>query len=78
MGVVAEGCVISGSIKPLMDVKLTSNRVKTYRINSIEMHKNYYPEEALPGDVIALNLKNIERSQIKPLSILSDPSNDAA
>ena len=53
------GYVISGKLRPCDDVTFGPfNDQDPKRVRSIEINKNYYPEVALPGALIAFNLRN--------------------
>merc|ERR1719275_221362 len=69
IGTVPVGRVETGIIKPGMVVTFAPNMLTT-EVKSVEMH-----HEALPGDNVGFNLKNVSVKDIKRGYVASDSKN---
>ena len=70
------GRVETGIIKPGMVVTFAPNNVTT-EVKSVEMHHQEM-EQAVPGDNVGFNVKNINVKDIKRGNVASDSKNDPA
>jgi len=76
IGTVPVGRVETGIIKPAMVVTFSPANVTT-EVKSVEMHHENM-DEALPGDNVGFNVKNVSVKDIKRGMVASDSKNDAA
>merc|ERR1712235_14432 len=76
IGTVPVGRVETGIIKPGMVVTFAPCMLTT-EIKSVEMHHESLPE-ALPGDNVGFNVKNVSIKDIKRGNVASDSKNDPA
>jgi elongation factor 1-alpha len=76
IGTVPVGRVETGIIKPGMVVNFAPNNLTT-EVKSVEMHHETL-EEALPGDNVGFNVKNVSIKDIRRGMVASDSKNDAA
>merc|ERR1711907_157841 len=76
IGTVPVGRVETGAIKPGMVVGFAPNGVQT-EVKSVEMHHESLPE-AVPGDNVGFNVKNVSVKDIKRGNVASDTKNDPA
>ena len=76
IGTVPVGRVETGIIKPGMVVTFAPQALST-EVKSVEMHHESLPE-ALPGDNVGFNVKNISVKDIRRGSVASDSKNDPA
>jgi elongation factor 1-alpha len=76
IGTVPVGRVETGTIKPGMVVTFAPAMVTT-EVKSVEMHHEAM-EEALPGDNVGFNVKNVSIKDIKRGMVASDSKNDPA
>ncbi|CAF1587388.1 unnamed protein product, partial [Adineta steineri] len=76
IGTVPVGRVETGILKPNMVVNFAPSTIQT-EVKSIEMHHEAL-EEALPGDNVGFNVKNISVKDIKRGFVASDIKNDPA
>lgn len=76
IGTVPVGRVETGIIKPGMVVTFAPQNVTT-EVKSVEMHHESLPE-ALPGDNVGFNVKNVSVKDIRRGSVCSDSKNDPA
>jgi len=76
IGTVPVGRVETGIIKPGMVVTFAPQGVST-EVKSVEMHHESLAE-ALPGDNVGFNVKNISVKDIRRGSVASDSKNDPA
>merc|ERR1719447_1901011 len=76
IGTVPVGRVETGIIKPGMVVKFAPVNITT-EVKSVEMHHESLPE-ALPGDNVGFNVKNVSVKEIRRGNVASDPKNDPA
>ena len=76
IGTVPVGRVEPGIIKPGMVVTFAPQALST-EVKSVEMHHESLPE-ALPGDNVGFNVKNISVKDIRRGSVASDSKNDPA
>lgn len=74
IGTVPVGRVETGIIKPGMVVTFAPNQITT-EVKSVEMHHESLPE-ALPGDNVGFNVKNISIKDIKRGNVCGDSKND--
>jgi len=74
IGTVPVGRVETGIIKPGMVVTFAPNNVTT-EVKSVEMHHESLPE-ALPGDNVGFNVKNVSVKEIKRGNVAGDSKND--
>merc|ERR1712080_404861 len=72
IGTVPVGRVETGVIKPGMVVCFAPANVTT-EVKSVEMH-----HEALPGDNVGFNVKNVSVKEIRRGNVASDSKNDPA
>jgi len=73
VGTVVVGRVETGVIKP-GDTVIIEPLHKTAEVKSIEMHHEKLPK-AEPGDNIGINLKGVERKEIKRGDVIGHPNN---
>jgi len=76
IGTVPVGRVETGVIKPGMVVNFAPGTVST-EVKSVEMHHESLPE-AVPGDNVGFNVKNVSVKDIKRGNVASDSKNDPA
>merc|ERR1719283_157657 len=76
IGTVPVGRVETGVIKPGMVVTFAPANVTT-EVKSVEMHHESLPE-ALPGDNVGFNVKNVSVKEIRRDNVASDSKNDPA
>lgn len=76
VGTVPVGRVETGVLKPGMVVLFTPSGLTT-EVKSIEMHHEVLPE-AVPGDNVGFNIKNIAVKDLKRGYVTSDSKNDPA
>jgi elongation factor 1-alpha len=76
VGTVPVGRVETGVLKPGMVVCFTPSQLTT-EVKSIEQHHEVLPE-ALPGDNVGFNIKNIAVKDLKRGYVTSDTKNDPA
>merc|ERR1719261_1146459 len=76
IGTVPVGRVETGIIKPAMVVTFAPANVTT-EVKSVEMHHESLPE-ALPGDNVGFNVKNVSVKEIRRGNVASDSKNDPA
>ncbi len=76
VGTVPVGRVETGVLKPGMVVQFSPVNLTT-EVKSIEMHHEVLPE-AVPGDNVGFNIKNIAVNQLKRGYVTSDSKNDPA
>merc|ERR1712001_545054 len=76
IGTVPVGRVETGTIKPGMVVCFAPANVTT-EVKSVEMHHTAM-EEALPGDNVGFNVKNVSVKEIRRGNVCSDNKNDPA
>jgi len=76
VGTVPVGRVETGVLKPGMVVLFTPSGLTT-EVKSIEMHHEVLPE-AVPGDNVGFNIKNIAVKDLKRGYVTSDTKNDPA
>merc|ERR1719373_338259 len=76
IGTVPVGRVETGIIKPGMVVTFAPNMLST-EVKSVEMHHESLPE-AVPGDNVGFNIKNVSVKDIKRGNVASDSKNDPA
>jgi len=76
VGTVPVGRVETGILKPGMVVQFSPVNLTT-EVKSIEMHHEVLPE-AVPGDNVGFNIKNIAVNQLKRGFVTSDSKNDPA
>merc|ERR1719249_138233 len=76
IGTVPVGRVETGLIKPGMVVTFAPANVTT-EVKSVEMHHEALPE-ALPGDNVGFNVKNVSVKEIRRGNVASDSKNDPA
>merc|ERR1711970_934270 len=76
IGTVPVGRVKTGVIKPGMVVTFAPANVTT-EVKSVEMHHESLPE-ALPGDNVGFNVKNVSVKEIRRGNVASDSKNDPA
>ncbi|KAK9172230.1 translation elongation factor EF-1 subunit alpha [Cryptosporidium meleagridis] len=76
VGTVPVGRVETGVIKPGMNVTFAPAGVTT-EVKSVEMHHEQMPE-AVPGDNVGFNVKNVSIKDIKRGFVASDAKNDPA
>lgn len=74
IGTVPVGRVETGIIKPGMVVKFSPANITT-EVKSVEMHHESLPE-ALPGDNVGFNVKNVSVKEIKRGMVAGDSKND--
>ncbi len=72
-GTVPVGRVESGVLKPNMNIIIMPEGV-TGEVKSIEMHHQQLAE-AIPGDNVGFNLKNVDKKAVKRGSVVGDPKN---
>merc|ERR1719150_3662230 len=76
IGTVPVGRVETGVIKPGMVVTFAPQNLST-EVKSVEMHHEAIPE-ALPGDNVGFNVKNVSVKELRRGSVCSDSKNDPA
>merc|ERR1712026_527327 len=76
IGTVPVGRVETGIIKPGMVVTFSPSNVTT-EVKSVEMHHESLPE-AVPGDNVGFNVKNVSVKEIRRGNVCSDSKNDPA
>jgi elongation factor 1-alpha len=76
IGTVPVGRVETGIIKPGMVVTFAPANVTT-EVKSVEMHHESLPE-AVPGDNVGFNVKNVSVKEIRRGNVASDSKNDPA
>merc|ERR1711887_293301 len=76
IGTVPVGRVETGVIKPGMVVNFAPANVTT-EVKSVEMHHESLPE-ALPGDNVGFNVKNVSVKDVRRGNVCSDSKNDPA
>jgi len=76
IGTVPVGRVETGIIKPGMVVNFSPSNVTT-EVKSVEMHHESLPE-AVPGDNVGFNVKNVSVKEIRRGNVCSDSKNDPA
>merc|ERR1711936_1440104 len=76
IGTVPVGRVETGIIKPGMVVTFAPNMLTT-EVKSVEMHHESLPE-AVPGDNVGFNIKNVSVKDIKRGYVASDSKNNPA
>jgi len=74
IGTVPVGRVETGIIKPTMVVTFAPCNITT-EVKSVEMHHESMPE-ALPGDNVGFNIKNVSVKDIKRGNVCGDSKND--
>lgn len=74
IGTVPVGRVETGIIKPGMVVTFAPSNLTT-EVKSVEMHHESMPE-ALPGDNVGFNVKNVSVKEIKRGNVCGDSKND--
>jgi elongation factor 1-alpha len=74
IGTVPVGRVETGVLKPNMVVSFAPGNVST-EVKSVEMHHEALPE-AIPGDNVGFNVKNISVKDIKRGNVAGDSKND--
>jgi len=76
IGTVPVGRVETGIIKPGMVINFAPNNLTT-EVKSVEMHHESLPE-AVPGDNVGFNVKNVSVKDIKRGYVASDSKNNPA
>jgi len=76
IGTVPVGRVETGILKPGMVVTFAPSAIST-EVKSVEMHHESMPE-AIPGDNVGFNVKNISTKDIRRGNVASDSKNDPA
>merc|ERR1712218_149238 len=76
IGTVPVGRVETGIIKPGMVVTFAPNMLTT-EVKSVEMHHESLPE-AVPGDNVGFNVKNVSVKEVRRGNVCSDSKNDPA
>src|SRR3569623_114324 len=76
IGTVPVGRVETGILTPGLVVTFAPQALST-EVKSVEMHHESLPE-ALPGDNVGFNVKNISVKDIRRGSVASDSKNDPA
>ena len=74
IGTVPVGRVETGILKPGMVVSFAPNRITT-EVKSVEMHHESLPE-ALPGDNVGFNIKNVSAKEVRRGNVCGDSKND--
>jgi len=74
IGTVPVGRVETGTLKPGMVVTFAPSNV-TSEVKSVEMHHTQLPE-AIPGDNVGFNVKNVSVKDIKRGNVAGDSKND--
>merc|ERR1719183_1116434 len=74
IGTVPVGRVETGIIKPAQNVVFAPTGVTT-EVKSVEMHHESMPE-AVPGDNVGFNVKNISVKDVKRGNVVGDSKND--
>lgn len=74
IGTVPVGRVETGIIKPGMVVTFAPPNITT-EVKSVEMHHESLPE-ALPGDNVGFNVKNVSVKEIRRGNVCGDSKND--
>merc|ERR1712206_61854 len=76
IGTVPVGRVETGVLKPGSTVTFTPSGLSS-EVKSVEMHHEQL-EQAIPGDNVGFNIKNIAVKQLKRGYVASDSKNDTA
>merc|ERR1712113_342666 len=76
IGTVPVGRVETGVLKPGMVVTFAPANITT-EVKSVEMHHESLPE-AVPGDNVGFNVKNVSVKEIRRGNVASDSKNDPA
>jgi len=76
IGTVPVGRVETGVLKPGMVVQFAPSGLQT-EVKSVEMHHESLPE-AVPGDNVGFNVKNVSVKELKRGFVASDSKNDPA
>merc|ERR1712001_272007 len=76
IGTVPVGRVETGIIKPGMVITFAPNQLTT-EVKSVEMHHEALTE-AVPGDNVGFNVKNVSVKEVKRGNVCSDSKNDPA
>merc|ERR1711896_45909 len=76
IGTVPVGRVETGIIKPGMVITFAPNQLTT-EVKSVEMHHESLPE-AVPGDNVGFNVKNVSVKDIRRGNVASNSKNDPA
>jgi len=76
IGTVPVGRVETGKLKPAMVVTFAPGGITT-EVKSVEMHHTQLTE-ALPGDNVGFNVKNVSVKEVKRGNVASDSKNDPA
>jgi len=76
IGTVPVGRIETGILKPAMVVTFAPPMVTT-EVKSVEMHHESLPE-ALPGDNVGFNVKNVSVKDVRRGNVCSDSKNDPA
>jgi elongation factor 1-alpha len=74
IGTVPVGRVETGALKPGMVVTFAPSQLST-EVKSVEMHHETLPE-AVPGDNVGFNVKNVSVKDIKRGNVAGDSKND--
>jgi len=74
IGTVPVGRVETGALKPGMVVTFAPSQLST-EVKSVEMHHESLPE-AVPGDNVGFNVKNVSVKDIKRGNVAGDSKND--
>lgn len=74
IGTVPVGRVETGILKPGMIVTFAPPNLTT-EVKSVEMHHESLPE-ALPGDNVGFNIKNVSVKEIRRGNVAGDSKND--
>jgi elongation factor 1-alpha len=74
IGTVPVGRVETGMLKPGMVVTFAPPNITT-EVKSVEMHHESLPE-ALPGDNVGFNVKNVSVKEIRRGNVCGDSKND--
>lgn len=74
IGTVPVGRVETGIIKPGMVVTFAPSQITT-EVKSVEMHHESLPE-AMPGDNVGFNVKNVSVKEIRRGNVCGDSKND--
>merc|ERR1719436_72995 len=74
IGTVPVGRVETGVLKPGMVVTFAPNQLTT-EVKSVEMHHESLPE-AVPGDNVGFNIKNVSVKDIRRGNVAGDSTND--
>ena len=74
IGTVPVGRVETGILKPGMVVSFAPNKITT-EVKSVEMHHESLAE-ALPGDNVGFNIKNVSAKEVRRGNVCGDSKND--